>query len=319
MPLNIQGDRTLRTASEREDQAMTNPPIRDFLADVTPHLASFLEGALQKLSSDWWRKRVWPCLSEDQQRNAERKRVDSLMALDLAALLRVLDVNWRDISGPCSFGREERNYAMEMKSVRNRLAHSSSAATSFDDQLRDLDTLQRFSAMIDASATYLARVTAAKEGLLRDHAATLMRGTPPSVLPNAVGSAGSPQAKGEATTITADGRDLTQYRFNGQIYGKGRLVLAVVKEYVRRNPGLSYQEVIEAFPDALQRRYGIVRKYSEVGGDEKLLPRYFMKPPDRIPLSHGRDLVVVCNQWGITNMPAFLRHAWSLGYNIEPE
>lgn len=38
-------------------------------------------------------------------------------------------------------------------------------------------------------------------------------------------------------------KDRTKYIFNGNTYGKGRLVLAVVEQYVSDNPGLSKEKL----------------------------------------------------------------------------
>lgn len=48
--------------------------------------------------------------------------------------------------------------------------------------------------------------------------------------------------------------------------------------------------------------YAIIAKVEEI--EEKARVRYFMKDKDRIAMSDAT--VVVCNQWGITNIGVFL-------------
>lgn len=106
----------------------------------------------------------------------------------------------------------------------------------------------------------------------------------------------------------------SQYSFNGQIDGIGRTVLAVVKEHVSKNPGITFEKLKEAFPAELQgSRLGVVCKKNDV--DDKHIDRYFAKPEEIIELESG-DEVLVSNQWG-NNFPKFLKQAQDLGYEIE--
>ena len=52
-------------------------------------------------------------------------------------------------------------------------------------------------------------------------------------------------------------RDKTKYMFNGKVYPKNRLVLAIIKEYVEKhNP--SFQELSSVFDKSLQGSLGVV-------------------------------------------------------------
>jgi len=48
------------------------------------------------------------------------------------------------------------------------------------------------------------------------------------------------------------GRDMTRYGFNGGMYGKGHLVLEVVKEYIANNPSLELDILQTISPKQLQ-------------------------------------------------------------------
>jgi hypothetical protein len=41
-------------------------------------------------------------------------------------------------------------------------------------------------------------------------------------------------------------RDFTQYLFNGREYGKGKLVLAVIREHVSKNTTITFDRLVNA-------------------------------------------------------------------------
>ena len=88
-------------------------------------------------------------------------------------------------------------------------------------------------------------------------------------------------------------KDITKYNFKeNKNLGKGRLVLAVVKDYVENNPEISFEELLLVFPSELRSVYGVFARTEEV--EEKHQVRYFMKDADRIALSDST--IAVCNQ-----------------------
>ena len=116
----------------------------------------------------------------------------------------------------------------------------------------------------------------------------------------------------------APSKDFSKYIFEGNTYGKSRLVLAVVKKYVEEHHPATFDELREAFPDAIQGSLGVVRriedvsdKYKGIGG----VKRYFVD--DVIHLASGEQ-VIVCTQFGAPNTEKFVEHAVNkLGYSIE--
>lgn len=108
-------------------------------------------------------------------------------------------------------------------------------------------------------------------------------------------------------------KDTTKYNFKeNKNLGKGRLVLAVVKDYVENNPDISFEKLLLVFPSELRSVYGVFAKTEEI--EEKHQVRYFMKDADRIALSDST--IVVCNQWGIGNIEPFLEVCKKLGLEI---
>lgn len=110
-------------------------------------------------------------------------------------------------------------------------------------------------------------------------------------------------------------KDRTKYIFNGNTYGKGRLVLAVVEQYVSDNPGLSKEKLEERFPATLQGTIGVFSSIEEAEGKFKG-KRHFVKNPIRLT----NATIAVCSQWGARNIEGFLQHATEeLGYAISGE
>jgi ATP-dependent helicase HepA len=140
--------------------------LNDLLRKVTMSLAAFLEKVLPSLFEDWWENAVVNNLSFQQRRHMEQRNIGSLAALDLAALLRVLDQNWYQISAKLNFPQEARHFVKEMQTVRNRWAHAPTEGFSVEDVYRDLDTLQRFAKVIEADENLIQEVRAAKTALV---------------------------------------------------------------------------------------------------------------------------------------------------------
>ncbi len=112
------------------------------------------------------------------------------------------------------------------------------------------------------------------------------------------------------------GRDMTRYSFNGQSYGKGRLVLAVISEFVRQRRGISSSDLGRAFPKSLRSPHGpfvpMSKAMQSFEGEGR--KRYFIDAGE--PLELGDGTFAVSNQWGIKRMGAFLENAERLGIEI---
>ena len=109
-------------------------------------------------------------------------------------------------------------------------------------------------------------------------------------------------------------RDKTKYMFEGKIYPKNRLVLAVIKKYVKEN-NPSYEKLNNVFDKSLQGSLKVVELYENALKISDAAKRYFMKEEDVLHLFNSK--VVVCTQWGIFNIVKFIKLAQSLGFIIE--
>ena len=157
--------RNLEMADRPEINNMQTSIAR-LLGEASKYLARFLDEILPNLFDDWWKEAVVNILSFQQRRRVKERGINSLASLDLAALLRVLDQNWYQISTKLDLTSEARHFVKEMQTVRNRWAHAGSEGFPVDDVYRDLDTLQRFAVVIEADESLLKEVRATKASLL---------------------------------------------------------------------------------------------------------------------------------------------------------
>jgi len=148
------------------DNVLIHGSVAKHLNDATGHLAVFLERILPPLFDDWWNEAVVNNLSFQQKRRLEQRSIASLGGLDFAGLLRVLDQNWYQISNSLDLTSESRHFVKEMQTVRNRWAHADTKGFPVDDIYRDLDTLQRFAAVIGADDELILNLQTTKAALL---------------------------------------------------------------------------------------------------------------------------------------------------------
>jgi len=126
----------------------------------------------------------------------------------------------------------------------------------------------------------------------------------------------SPQeAEAVSASVTRE-KDKTKYLFNGSKYGKGRLVLAVVKQYVADNPDTSFDQLQSTFPKSIQGPIGVFNLYNHVQAkySDKQHKRHFVKPEEIIQLTDAK--IVVCTEWGIVNIGKFLEIVNKLDYDV---
>jgi ATP-dependent helicase HepA len=136
--------------------------MNDLIRIATTELVRFLDVNLPDLSGDWWQKHVLDRLSFQQQRIVVERGYATLAQLDFAALLRVLDQNWYELSGKLSLPREGRNWVKELQTVRNKWAHLSSQEIPPSELYRDADTLGRLLQIVGASPQSLRSVESTK-------------------------------------------------------------------------------------------------------------------------------------------------------------
>lgn len=128
------------------------------------------------------------------------------------------------------------------------------------------------------------------------------------------------RAKMKETAEGVQKRDKTKYKIgeNGVPLFQGRMVLEVVKRYVQEHKDVTFQQLRQAFPDALSHpnKYGVVKTLTAQIQNQPR-KRYFVN--DAITLADG-TVVVVGSQWGRDNgdgnIPGFVQRAKDLGYDV---
>jgi hypothetical protein len=197
-------------------------------------------------------------------------------------------------------------------------------------QQKVLDHISKFSdatADLIASATGMNRLLVFKTvKVLSDNGLVKISDTKPSTYKIVKGESKTAKAPEKKTTsikkvaddevaLNSGTRDTSKLKFNGELYGKGRLVLAVVKQFMKDNPRTSLTKLKETFPEELQPRYGMIQEVSKAKKLSIDRERFFLKPEDLIKV--GDKKVAVCNQFGKNNLPEVLKHFKTLNYNIK--
>ena len=113
------------------------------------------------------------------------------------------------------------------------------------------------------------------------------------------------------------GRDFKKYQYMGQELGKGRLVLEVVKNYVKNNPGIIFDELIKVFPNQLQGSINTIErlKDAQVRYEKSKYKRHFLNVSEIIELKDGP--IAVCSQWGIGNIENFIKQCKKVNINVQ--
>jgi len=107
-------------------------------------------------------------------------------------------------------------------------------------------------------------------------------------------------------------RDTSKYTYNGKAYAKGRLVHAVIQDYVGKNPKTTFDDLKKAFPNEWQadnpnqRNRAVFVRLSDAEQlyKDKGHRRHFIKDGETIPLLD--EIIAVSNQWGIGNIGNFV-------------
>lgn len=106
-------------------------------------------------------------------------------------------------------------------------------------------------------------------------------------------------------------RDTTKYSLDGgkNYFGKGKFVREIVAHFIKQNPSLTYNQLVQVFPDNLQGSYGVlrtIRDISDSSHDGKDLKTRYVMADDLILTSSDGIRFVVSNQWGKYNFTNIL-------------
>ena len=128
---------------------------------ATQDLCRFLDQQLPSIGGEgWWETHVYRQLSYSQQGYIRTKGIDDLSKLDLAALLRVFDRNWGELSFTAKLSSEARTHFKEIADIRNQMAHLAAEGEELSDvyAYRFYDTIKRAMTAIRADAEVLKQI-----------------------------------------------------------------------------------------------------------------------------------------------------------------
>lgn len=160
--------------------------MNNLLRTFADELRNLLDSWLPQVSADWWERHVLGILTYQQQERVKQSCITDLSGLDLAALLRVLDQNWFELSSRFNWPKEGRNWLKEAQTIRNRWAHATATETEPRDAYRDADTLERLARMLRVSDTAHTQIAVYKQQQLALFSSpVLLASLPPVVTPPA--------------------------------------------------------------------------------------------------------------------------------------
>ena len=151
------------------------------LREAASELGRFLNAQLPSIGGDsWWTNHVVNQLTYGQQGQIRTRGIKSLDGLDLAALLRVFDRNWAELSHSAKLPNEVRTHAKEVSDLRHSMAHHASGGTdiSVADGYRHLDTLERFLMAIGANKSAIDATRGSKQATLLQMASGMAAQSP---------------------------------------------------------------------------------------------------------------------------------------------
>ena len=177
--------------------------MHELIRTATAELVAFLATHLPAFAEGWWKTHVLDRLSFQQQRTVEERGFTRLEQLDFAALLRVLDQNWYELSQALNLPREGRTWVRELQAVRNRWAHLSVSPVPAEDLYRDSDTLARVLDILGAAPASVAAVEAVKRDALSDMTVQSGRQTIPTLDPATTAEPTSPPSDPEIPAVAS--------------------------------------------------------------------------------------------------------------------
>ncbi|CAE6918312.1 PDDEXK family nuclease [Vibrio sp. B1ASS3] len=119
------------------------------------------------------------------------------------------------------------------------------------------------------------------------------------------------EKQAEQRTSKKGQRDYSKYRFNGQVYNKRKLALAVLTHWIEQENPQSLSVIKDALKDYNLPR--AVALFEEIA--DKHMSRYHSAECDLITLTSG-ELIAISNQWG-DNIPRLLDVMKSYGIAAE--
>lgn len=106
-------------------------------------------------------------------------------------------------------------------------------------------------------------------------------------------------------------KNYTKYLFEDNSYGKGKLVLALVKSFVSNNPDMQVVDIQKVFPKRLHSKFNVVEVIKDAADKTDKQRRFFLDANQIIKLKDG-TVLAVCSQWGSNNIDNVINHCVEL-------
>jgi hypothetical protein len=127
----------------------------------------------------------------------------------------------------------------------------------------------------------------------------------------------------ESYTSRKHKRDYSKYKFNNNIYQKGRLVLAIITQYVADHPDITLQDLQKIFCKKLSGGMDVIIDAEDAknravtpNSKGKIYRWHFIKEDEIILLKNGQR-VAVLDWWDKDNLPNILKIAKNNNYKVE--
>ena len=150
--------------------------VQKQLRNTAPEIGRFLKAHLPNIGGEnWWESHVVNQLTYGQQGQVRTRGIKSLDGFDLAALLKVFDKNWGELSHYAKLPNEVRTYSKEVADIRHAVSHFASEGVEIAsaEGYRYFDTLERFLIAVRAEAPAVESIREAKHKALVQMAAGL--------------------------------------------------------------------------------------------------------------------------------------------------
>ena len=108
------------------------------------------------------------------------------------------------------------------------------------------------------------------------------------------------------------------YRYQSEMYSNHEVAVKVIKDFLKMKQGkVSRQEMKVAFPDSLNDYYNVFIDYPESNEFMPKIGSGTRSVYDENVISCQDGKLVVCDYWHPNSMPAFIKNAKQLGFDIE--
>lgn len=94
-------------------------------------------------------------------------------------------------------------------------------------------------------------------------------------------------------------KDLTKYKFNDQFYGKGRLIQAILIDFISKRKNITLEQLQNIFPKSLNGKFQVIEDIKIIKRLGHSRTRYYS---DSIIILKDGTKCSITSQWGSGNV-----------------